>query len=80
MKAKDFLVELDAADIGRYNPEEDKLSRFHYSDKRKPVVTFRDLNRLKKIRATRKIEELQTGDLLSVMYSQPEGDESSGGL
>lgn len=78
MKAHELLVEVDLSDLSYYSPEEDELSRFSFSDVRKPKLTLRHLNRLKKIRLTRKAENLKHQELLSVMYGVPEGEE--GGL
>lgn len=77
MKAKEFLIELEDRDIGYYDPAEDDLSRAFISDTRKPKLTLRHLNRLKKIRATRELENAKKQELLDVMYSVQ--DEEGGG-
>lgn len=72
-----MINEVEEQDIGIYNPEEDKLSALNIEHNRKPKITLRHINRLKKIRATNKVEQLQKEELLSAMYgSKPEeGDE-----
>ena len=80
MKAREFIVEFEEQDIGYYNPEDDDLSRAHFSDTRKPVLTLKELNRLKRIRVTRKIDNAKKQDLLDVMYSVDDEEETSGGF
>lgn len=48
------------------------------SDTRKPKLTLKHLNKLKKIQSVRKLDSARRNSLLSVMYGQPEED--SGGL
>lgn len=48
------------------------------SDTRKPGLTLKHLNKLKKIQAIRQLDNIKRNSLLSVMYGQPE--EESGGL
>lgn len=79
MKANEFIVEAEEQDIGRYDPTEDELSRLHFDDTRKPKLTLQNLNRLKKIRATKKLEQLQKEDLLQIMYGAPAGGEEEAG-
>ena len=80
MKAKELLTELEDRDIGYYNPEEDDLSRASFGDTRKPKLTLRHLNRLKKIRATRKLENAKHQELLDVMYSVSDDEGGEGAL
>lgn len=74
------LFELDQNDIstGYYDPNEDKINGRSLSDTRKPKITLRKINRLKKMRALRQLEKLKRQDLLSVMYGAPEPD--AGGM
>jgi hypothetical protein len=62
---------------GFYDPSADKFNRRELSDTRKPVLTLRHLNRLKKMRALKQLEELQRQDILGIMYGIP--DEPAGG-
>ena len=62
---------------GFYDPAEDRYTRRELSDTRKPKLTLRDLNRLKKMRALKQLEQLQRQDILGVMYGIP--DEPPGG-
>lgn len=76
MRAKELLNEVEEKDIGFYKPENDKLGKLSLSHPRKPVITLRHLNRLKMLRATKKVEQLRKEELLSVMYGQkPESEE-----
>jgi hypothetical protein len=48
-------------------------------DTRKDRLTLRDLNKLKKLRAFRKLEMLKRQDSLAIIYGQGEGDDDGGG-
>lgn len=48
------------------------------SDTRKPKLTLKHLNKLKKIQAVRKLDYIKRQSLLSVMYGAPSEDD--GGL
>jgi hypothetical protein len=65
---------------GRYDPQQDTFTQRSPHDNRKPTLTLRRLNRLKKIRATKKLEQLKREDLLTVMYGQGGGEEEGGDL
>jgi len=72
-----FEVSKDELSTALYDPAEDKLTRRRRNDTRKPVLTLRHLNRLKKLRAMKKLEQLQNQDLLGIMYGQ---QEETGGM
>lgn len=59
----------------RYNPEQDDINTYSITDKRKPHLTLAMLNKLKKIRETKKLEMLKARRLASVMYGQSGGEE-----
>ena len=61
-----------------YNPEDDKLQRREMSDTRKPKLTLEILNKMRKIRELKRIEEIEHQKFIQVMYKEPEED--SGGL
>lgn len=63
---------------GMYDPREDEVSTAHLDDTRKSRLTLRDLNRLKKLRAFRKLQDLKRRDSLSTIYGQGEGDDDGG--
>ena len=75
---KIFEFDKSAASTGYYDPARDEFNKRHIDDTRKPVLTLAALNRLKKMRALRKLEKLKRQDLLGVMYSAPA--EGGGGL
>lgn len=64
---------------GYYDPTDDEFTRRSISDTRKPALKLRDLNKLKKIRAMRKLERLKRQDLLSTMYGAGEEGGFGGG-
>jgi hypothetical protein len=77
VKLVEFLDQQDL-ETAYYDPSEDELETRTPSDTRKQKLTLKHLNRLKKVRALRKLENLKREDLLGIMYAAP--DESSGGM
>jgi hypothetical protein len=64
-------------DAGYYDPADDKYTQAQLSDTRKPQLTLQHLNKLKKMRAARQLENLVRRDVLDLMYGQP-GEEAGG--
>lgn len=62
---------------GRYDANQDQVEKTHFGDTRKPKITLKMLNRLKMIRAAKKVEILQKQNLLGIMYGAPAGEEPS---
>ncbi len=56
---------------GRYTANDDDMHKMQFGDTRKPKITLKMLNRLKMIRAAKKIEILQKQSLLGTMYGAP---------
>jgi len=75
------LVEFDDGQmpLGVYDPREDEVDTQQMDDTRKPRLTLKDLNRLKKLRAFRKLEDLKRQDYLAVIYGQGDEDDEGGG-
>lgn len=60
----------------RYDPEQDKINHLDLEDTRKPKLTLKMINRLKKIRSTKNLEMAKKQELLGIMYGlQPDADE-----
>jgi len=78
MRLLEFLDQLDY-ETAIYDPSQDEVSRRVPNDTRKPVLTLRHLNRLKRLRALDKLEGLKREDLLGVMYAPPEEPGMGGG-
>lgn len=76
MRLVEFLEQQDI-DTAIYDPAEDEVGVRNPGQTRKPRLTLKHLNRLKKIRALRKLENLKREDLFGVMYAAP--DEAAGG-
>lgn len=77
------LNELENRDMqaGFYDPAQDQLNIRKPTDTRKPKLLLKDLNRLKKIRAMRKLEDLKRQELFGVMYDAgEEGGDMGGGM
>lgn len=64
---------------GLYDPTADKVSQAALTDTRKDRMTLKDLNRLKKLRAFRRLQNLKRQDQLAVIYGQGDGDDDGGG-
>lgn len=60
---------------GRYSPEDDAVGGLDIDDTRKPKLTLRMINRLKKIRSTKNLEMAKKQELLGIMYGLGSGDE-----
>jgi hypothetical protein len=71
MKLYEFVTPEQAQD-GYYDPKDDLVAVARPDDTRKATVTLKDLNRLKKMRAQKKLQALKREDLMSVMYAAPE--------
>ncbi len=63
-----------------YDPAGDVANVKNMNDTRRPTLTLKHLNRLKRIRALRKLEDLKRQDLLGIMYSIPDESAMGGGL
>lgn len=75
MREKDLkinlLLEVDVNDIGYYDPSDDNYSIQKLHDTRRPKITLRHLNKLKKMRSAKTLENLVRRDLLAMMYGPP---------
>lgn len=79
MRLIEFLDQ-DDLNTAYYDPAEDKVGVRKPSDTRKQPLTLRLLNRLKKIRALRRLEQLKREDLLSIMYASADDAGMGGGM
>lgn len=61
-----------------YNLEDDKLSPRKRTDHRRPRLTLKHLNRLRKIRELKKYEDGEHKELISLIYSMPAAEETGG--
>lgn len=60
-----------------YDAEEDQR-RYTLDDTRKPVVTLRHLNKLRKYREFRKSQDESRDAIVAVVYQQPEAQDNQG--
>jgi hypothetical protein len=67
---------LETLSEGFIDPNEDEFLKADPDDTRKPRLTLKQLNKLKKIRATNDLETIKKESLLGVMYGIPEDDDS----
>lgn len=74
------LYEFDQSDSPYYDPNEDKINVRKVSDVRKPVLTLKQLNKLRRMRAYEKLETLKRNDLLGIIYGIPDESAGMGGM
>lgn len=79
MLLNEFLDQRDL-ETAIYDPARDEVGVRNPSKSRQPVLTLKILNRLKKTRALRKLEDLKREDLLGIMYATPEEEAGGGGF
>lgn len=79
MRLLEFALTPEEIETGHYDPAEDN-NRRQLDDVRRPSLTLKQLNRVKKMKALKTLENLKREDLLSVMYGSGGGDDSGGGF
>lgn len=62
-----------------YEPEDDVYNKASRTDKRTPTFTLMQLNKLRKYRDLRKIEDAEHLEFVKVMYAPPQTDDGTGG-
>ena len=65
-------------EAGYQDPNNDQITKFHFKNTRRPTLTLRHLNQLKKMRAAKDLENLMRADTLDIMYANPSGEEGGG--
>jgi len=60
------------------NDDEDIVMQRHIHDSRKPTITLMSLNKLKKMRAAKDLENLMRSDFMEIIYGSS-GEEAAGG-
>lgn len=66
-----YLTEKMDLDTIRYQPELDRGSIQRPSQKRKPVITLRHINKLKRMKAAQRAEHEKRQKLVQIMYATP---------
>lgn len=64
---------------GMYDASSDTLNAADIMDTRKNKLTLKDLNKLKKLRAFRRLEDLKRQDTLGIIYGEPADGGDEGG-
>jgi hypothetical protein len=62
----------------RYDPALDRFNQAEIMDTRKPAITLLHLNKLKKMRAARDLENLVRRDVLELLYGAPSEEVAPG--
>ena len=55
-----------------YEPNDDKMNQASMSDTRRPKLTLRHLNKLRKIQELKKLESESHAEFVRTMYADPE--------
>lgn len=58
-----------------YDPSQDEGNRREYGDLRKPKLTLRHINKLRKMREAKKLDMIERERFWSSMYGNPPADE-----
>lgn len=72
---KPKVVENEEPDTSLYDPNQDELRKANLDDTRKPSLTLRMINRLKKMRASKKVEHVRKQEFLGIMYGKPPAED-----
>lgn len=67
-------------DMGYTDVGNDRLNQAHFQDTRKKLMTLRNLNKLKKMRAAQDLENHMRMDTLEIIYGTPAEETGPGGL
>lgn len=59
-----------------YQTTDDQEAMLHLGDTRKPKLTLKHLNKLRKMKELKRFEQMQKHDFLAIMYGQPEEETS----
>ena len=70
----------DDIEAGYRDNDDDMVQQRHILDSRKPAITLKILNKLKKMRAAKDLENLMRGDFMQIIYGIPEEPTEGGGL
>lgn len=73
------LNDFDNSAPTMYDKDDDVLGAADIMDTRKDKLTLKDLNKLKKLRAFRKLEMLKRQDSLAIIYGGGGGDDDDDG-
>jgi hypothetical protein len=71
MLSKEIIIE-------HYDMEDDKFMQAQLSDTRRPRLTLRHLNKLRKLRDLRKVQDQDRSDFVKKMYGAVSGGEDAG--
>lgn len=66
-----FLELKEAAKVETHDEFAGNIDQHKMSDTRRPRLTLKHLNKLRKIREMKKFEDEQRGKILSVIYQRP---------
>lgn len=76
MKLHELNNSFDLSLNARQRPEDDDMARQSSENRRKPVITLRHINKLKRMKAAKRNEQEKRNALLGIMYAAPTGEEA----
>lgn len=65
---------LELYESGAYDPSEDKIAKREISNTRKPILTLNHINKLRKMRESKKLDLAQRKKFWTKMYGTPADD------
>ncbi len=71
---------VDPNNLSNYSVNDDKINTRSRDDTRKPKLMLIDVNKLKKIRALKKLAALKRQDVLDIMYGGASEEAGGGGF
>ena len=72
MKTREIINE-------NYDMEDDEYMKAKMSDSRRPRLTIRHLNKLRKLKDIRRVENQERSEFVAKMYAAPAGDAGADG-
>lgn len=75
MRYYEFRNLTEDSEAGYYDPKEDNYDRMSIDKPRQQKLTLKMLNRLKRIRNSKKLENDMKAEFLGIMYAQPTEEE-----
>ena len=68
---KQDQIETNNGTANPYKTDDDQLAKKHLNDTRKPSITLKTLNKLRKMKELRKFDLLKQQEFISHMYAAP---------
>lgn len=83
MSNNDLVKKIKDVELHRFNLDHDSKGNLYYltvDDSRKPSLSLKHLNKLRKIRAIKRLEAVERQRRLELMYGKNDENEGGGGM